>query len=133
MAKAIAKATGETNSKSPRDQIRAKLLGPRLEAKSTLITVFDVELEMRQPTLGSILMARDEDDPEKRVVDMIIKYAYVPGTNDLVFEPEDLASILNWPFGEDLLLMQRTITELTGVNIDEAEEDLQKHPLPVQQ
>ncbi len=112
-----------------RDEIRAVLLGKTPLAKSKLITVFGVEIELRQPTLASIMTTREIEDPKVRATEMIIKYAYVPGTEEYVFENTDREMILRWPFGEDLLLLQQTITDLTGLDIDAAKEDLEENPL----
>lgn len=112
-----------------RDQIRAALLGKTPLAKSKLINVFGIDLELRQPSLGSIMDTRENDDAKARAADMIVKYAYVPGTDELVFEATDRDLILRWPFGEDLLALQTAITELTGLDIDAAVEDLRENPL----
>ncbi len=114
-----------------RDEIRAVLLGKTPLAKSMLITVYGCEIELRQPTLASIMSTREIDDPKIRATEMIIKYAYVPGTDDYVFEDTDRDAILKWPFGEDLLTLQQAITELTGLDIDAAKEELGKDPLAV--
>lgn len=123
------KADEVTTVSLTRDEIRAALLGKTPDAKSVLITVFGIELELKQPSLGSIMETRENDDAKARAADMIVKYAYVPGTNDLVFEDTDRDLILKWPFGEDLLALQQAITDLTGLDIDAATEDLKENPL----
>lgn len=112
-----------------RDDIRAVLLGKTPLAKSKIITIYGVELELRQPTLASIMTTREIEDPKVRATEMIIKYAYVPGTDEYVFEDTDREAILKWPFGEDLLTLQQAITDLTGLDIDKVKEDLEKNPL----
>lgn len=112
-----------------RDEIRTALLSKVPEAKSKSITIFGVNIELRQPSLGSIMDTRENDDAKSRAADMIVKYAYVPGTDDLVFEDTDVQMILKWPFGEDLLELQTAITELTGLDIDSAVEELRTDPL----
>ena len=112
-----------------RDQIRAALIGKKHPPKREKVELFGVELELQQPTLRSILQARDIDDELTRTADVFIHYAYVPGTNEKVFEEADRDVILNWPFNEDILRVQEIIADLTGVNLDDAEEELQKDPL----
>ena len=112
-----------------RDEIRAALLGNIPKPETRMITLFGVEIELRQPTLASIMDAREVDDPKTRATDMFIKYAYVPGTDDHVFEDTDREMILRWPFGRELLALQEAITELTGLDIDAAKEDLSHNPL----
>jgi hypothetical protein len=79
------------------------------------------------------MRAQETEDPAERVADMIIHYAYVPGTDEKIFEPGDRDTIIQWPFGEDLQLLQGAITELTGVNMDKAEKqsanELRQDPL----
>ena len=112
-----------------RDEIRAVLLGKTPLAKTVPIKIFGIDIELIQPTLASIMETREEDDAKTRAADMIIKYAYVPGTDQLIFEDTDREMILRWPFGEDLLALQQAITELTGIDIDAAVEDLRHNPL----
>jgi len=120
--------SNDTQVKATRDEMRSKLLSKH-KPKAELITVFGVDVEFRQPTLEAILNARDNDDVKSRTVDMIIQYAYVPGTDEQVFETPDREQILKWPFGEDMLKVQQTITKLTGVDINDAEKELKSDPL----
>jgi len=119
------------SAKTTRNELRTKLLSSH-KAKSVLINVFGAEVEIKQPTLASILAAQTVEDEKTRSVDMIIEYAYVPGTNERVFEKADKAAILEWPFGEDLIAIQNAISAMTGVDITNAEEDMLTSPLKEQ-
>jgi hypothetical protein len=114
-----------------RKELRAALIGKRHAVESDTMTLFGVEIELRQPTLKAILNAREEDDVEKRTTDVFIRYAYVPGTDERIFEDTDRAAILEWPFNNDLIVIQEKIAKLTGVDLgaDEAEEELKSDPL----
>jgi hypothetical protein len=112
-----------------RDEIRAKLLGKTPLAKSKMITLFGMELELKQPTLEAILKTRDTEDNTARAVDMIIEYAFVPGTDEHVFESADREMMLRWPFGKDLTDLNEAIAELTGVDITAVVEDMKRDPL----
>lgn len=112
-----------------RDEIRSILLGKTPKAKSVEIEVYGVKLSLKQPRFGDIMTAREEQNPAKRAVELITQYAYVPGTEDRVFEDSDMEMILRWPFGEDLVRLQNAIAELTGLNIEEEEANLRKSPL----
>lgn len=114
-----------------RSELRNKLLS-RHAPKSEQLNVFGVDIEIRQPTLDAILSAREEADVKTRTVDMIIRYAYVPGTDEPIFENGDRDTILQWPFGSDLVRVQQAITKLTGVDIAEAKQDLKSDPLDEQ-
>ena len=115
--------------KLTRDELRAGLIGKKHEVKSELVMLFGMEIELRQPTLRGILDVRSEDNVETRTTDVFINYAYVPGTNDRVFEDTDRDAILNWPFTEELTDIQMIIARLTGVDLGPAEEDLKTDPL----
>jgi hypothetical protein len=112
-----------------RDQIRQKLVGDTPAAKRIPLHIFDCDIELKQPDLKSILKARDESDPAKRSAEMIIQYAVMPGTDENVFEDSDLTMILRWPFGEDMVRLNEAISELTGVDLEKAEEELEASPL----
>lgn len=112
-----------------RDDIRAALIGSTPPVEKRTITIFGIVLELHQPLFGAIMSAREIDDPAKRAAYMIIEYAFVPGTNQKVFEPTDVEFILRWPFGDDLLTLQNAIADLAGVDIGAAEEEIKKDPL----
>lgn len=115
-----------------RNALRGKLLGDRHLAEREPITIFGVDIELRQPSFGSILDARDEASEKQRIADMIVKYAYVPGTDEQLFEVTDIDTILNWPFGDDLLRLNTAIIKLTGIELVDAEGVLEKSPLDEQ-
>jgi hypothetical protein len=113
-----------------RNELRAALIGKKHLPNSERVQLFGVEIELRQPTLSSILKSREEDDERKRTTDVFLNYAYVPGTDELIFEEGDRDTILNWPFSEELFQIQMIIAKLTGVDIGTAMEDIQTDPLP---
>lgn len=120
--------SNETKAPKSRNELRSALLSSH-KAKSEMITIFGVEVEFRQPTLDAILSAKSTQDSKERTVDMIIKYAYVPGTNEQVFEAADKEQILRWPFGEDMIKVQQVIARLSGIDVSEATKELNETPL----
>ena len=112
-----------------RDELRAKLLGNAPAPDRKAITLFGMEIELVQPSFKSILNARETEAADVRSVQMIIDYAYVPGTDEKIFEEGDVEVILSWPFTEDLVEVNKAIAELTGINIAEAEKEIQADPL----
>ena len=69
--------------------------------------------------------AQDIKETKYAVANMIVEYCYVPGTLVKVFEAADVDTLLELRFGNDLRKMQAAITKLTGVNMDQAREDIQ--------
>ncbi len=116
-------------TESPRDKLRATLLGDAALPEFELITIFGGEIELRQPSWGAMMAARAVEDDEQRAIGMVIEYAYVPGTNERVFEEGDKEKILQWPFGSAIMDLQMAIARLTGVDIASIEEELAKDPL----
>lgn len=121
----------EKAKKAPltRQEIRDQLLGHAPKPETKLITLFGTEIELRQPTIGAILDAQDTEDSKERMAEMIIRYAFVPGTKEPVFEGGDREMILNWPYNEDILALQDGINALTGIDVEGAEEDIETSPL----
>ncbi len=115
--------------KLTRDEIRKALVETKHAPARELVTLFGVEIELQQPTLNSILSAREEADERERTTDVFLKYAYVPDSDELVFEDKDRETILNWPFTDELMKVQTVILKLTGVDLADAMEDLKKDPL----
>ena len=112
-----------------REQIRDQLLGHAPKAATKILTLFGIEVELRQPMLGAILDAQETESNRERSAAMIIQYAFVPGTDERVFEPADREMILKWPFNEDVIALQEAIIELSGVDIKGAEVELSGDPL----
>lgn len=115
-----------------RAELRDKLLGHAPKPERISLTLFGMDLDLVQSTLGSILDMQDMPDGRGRAVYMIIQYACVPGTSERIFESADQEMILNWPFGEDLNKLQEAIADLTGIDISAAMEDMKKDPLKEQ-
>ena len=127
--KVVPRKAAVSKSSTARSDLRDLLLGhaPKLNRKT--VTLFGCELELQQPTLRAILDAQSEEDTKTRSISMIIDYAYVPGTNERLFEAADREMILNWPFNDELVTIQLAIAELTGVKVNAAEQELLADPL----
>jgi len=98
-----------------RDELRAKIFA---ESKLNVIPVkfFGVTIELRQPQLQDILGAQSKDDREAAVIETLIQYAFIPGTDEKVFENADAAGLKAKPFGADFLRVSKALEDLTEVN-----------------
>ena len=114
-----------------RDEMRAILLGKTPLAKSVTVHVFDMDMDIRQPSFKDMMSVREQGTEFEKAAEMIIKYAYVPGTDEKLFEETDRELILRWPFGPDLIMLQEAIADLTGIDIAAGEAKLGKDPLDV--
>lgn len=98
-----------------RDRIRAELLKTR-PVKSKIIDFFGQQIEIKQLTLGAVIDARTQlDDTQGALIGILLKYAYVPGTEELLFEDTDADSLRALPFGGDFINLTNAITELTNL------------------
>ncbi len=101
-----------------RNELRAQIFAAK-ELKREIITFFGAEIELRQPTLGDILTVRDSDDRQAAVVGILMNYAYVPGSDEKVFEEGDAATILEMPWNSDFTKLNSALERLTDINFNE--------------
>lgn len=98
-----------------RDELRAKVFA---EKKLNIVPVvfFGVTIELRQPIMSDILKAQTNEDREAAIIQTLVDYAYVPGTEEKCFEDTDAAAFKTMPFGADFLRVSKALEELTEVN-----------------
>lgn len=102
-------------SAKTRDSVRAEIFKTRT-IKKVEIEFFGAQIEIRQMRLQDILQANDNPDRESAIIESLIKYAYVPGTDERVFEEGDAEAFKNMPFGADFIRVSKALEELTEVN-----------------
>ncbi len=106
----------DTAARSPnRAELRATILKSR-KPNSRVVTFFEGQIELRQPVLGDIITAQESEDRESAIIDVLVKYAYVPGTEEKVFEDADSDMLKTLPFGKDFLAVSKAFEELSEVN-----------------
>jgi hypothetical protein len=101
-----------------RDSLREQIFKAKVR-KSELVEFFGAPIEIRQPTLGDILEARDNGNSQSAIVGLLVSYAYVPGTDQKVFDAEDGEAIRALPFGPDFLRLNEAMERLTDVNFQQ--------------
>lgn len=102
---------------SVRDKIRGAIFSSdALKPQTKTIVFFGQTIEIRQPNLRTILSISSGGDRQSAMVDMIIAYAYVPGSDEKVFEEADKDQLLEIPFGKDFSDLQKAITAMTDIN-----------------
>lgn len=109
----------DEQKKLTRDEMRASIFKDKVVAKET-IEFFGTQIEMRQPRLSDIMaikkVAEEEGGNQSAIVDTLVRYAYVPGTEEKLFEEGDAAQFLAMPFGPDLIRVSDALERLTQVN-----------------
>ena len=101
------------------------------KAKVLLVTAFGVDLELRQPSMGELLDLQDLPDQKSRVVASLIRYCFVPGTKEKVFDEADRDSILALPFDENFVKINDAIAELTGIDLEEEKGNSEDDPISI--
>ena len=97
-----------------RDDIRSKIFSAR--PKSVLLEdFFGTTIELRQPALQQALQFR-EGETSEQIYNMLLDYAFVPETDEKVFEPADVDSLRTLPFGPEMTNLIMKITELLGTD-----------------
>lgn len=96
---------------SPRDQIRQKIFSSKPESR--LLQFYGTEVELRQPKLRDIFAMRQKDQSTASY-QMLIDYLFVPSTDENVFTQEDLPSLGNLSFNDDMQEFLKAVTEMFG-------------------
>lgn len=122
MAKGTTKTTKTTEatgmSEPTRDDIRSAIFSTKtFEEKEQ--ELFGQKVVIRQPSLGEIIDYQDSDK-DTGVIDLLIGYCFVPGTNKRVFEEADRAGLKRLPFNADLVKVTENFAELTGIDMEDA-------------
>ena len=107
-----------------REEIRNSILSnPKF--KRVKFEFFGTEVEIKQPSLREISeIGSGGDSNENVAVNLLLRYCYVPGTNEKVFDDKtDRAAVLELPFGEWFEDFNRKWASLTGINLGEAEKN----------
>jgi len=103
-----------------RNDLRKYLLASK-PFKTEKVTLFGQEIELRQPSVrDAFALAQEKDENSQLLVDILIKYAYVPGTDERVFEEGDREAILQWPVGDWVKELTDKFISLSGVDVEEA-------------
>jgi hypothetical protein len=111
-----------------RDNIRAAIFGSEnAKIKSKIVTFFGADVELRQSTIGS-LDARTSGDEKYTIVGAIIENAYVPGTDEKVFDEGDRDMLTALPFGADIQRLTKAMNELSETDFLDTKHDSDATP-----
>jgi hypothetical protein len=105
-----AEAEGELLS---RDAMRAQIFGAKPESRT--FSFFGVKLELRQPPMETMLEAR-QGAMQNALLMMLVRYAYVPDTDEHVFTEEDVDQLKKLPLSPDIQKALQACNELMGVD-----------------
>ena len=108
--------------------VRSNLLGKTPKFKSEIVLADGTEIEVRQPTVGQrALITKKAECTNGKNVDFdyaafllwsVIFSSYLPGTDQLVFSPEDYKTLSNMPTGGYIDDLQEAAQRLNNVTED---------------
>lgn len=105
-----------------RDKVRERIFSAEVRTpRKRVINLFGEEVEIRQPTFQQILQAQENPNRAEAVIDIILLYCYIPGTDELVFDASDRESLMSMPFGVDFVRASEAVADLTNVKLMEDE------------
>lgn len=98
-----------------KDDIRSKIFSSdSKKPKSQVIEFFGSKIEIRQASLTEMM---DQGETGKNaLVKSLISSAYIPGTDEKVFTPEDYDQLAALPYGDDFNRLLECLKELRVVN-----------------
>lgn len=104
-----------------RDELRALLLGDKPTEHEVLFK--GKKLVLREPPLGQVLdfQAMAQEDRKTATALLMVRYVYVPGTDERVFDEADADVILSMPFSKDLSNLLNNIIKMTEVAVTDAD------------
>lgn len=104
-----------------RDELRKRIFGAR--AKTMLVENFlgGTTIEIRQPSLNVALNMRQGSEKD-RVLEMLTNFAFVPGSNEQLFDREDIDAMRELPFGDEFQRLMEAVNSLLGVKPEEVEQ-----------
>lgn len=111
----------DTQKIPTRDDIRSAIFASKKLA-SEQVNFFGQQIELRQPRLSDIISIQQSEDRQSAIVDTLIRYAYIPGTDEKIFEEGDTAGLLQLPFGQDMIDVSAALERLTKVNFRDGSE-----------
>lgn len=105
-------------------QVRGKIFSTKNKKRlSRFIQFFGAEIELRQPSLGDIAKMNDEGTQHSAIVQTLINYAYIPGTDEKVFDETHADDLNALPFDNNFVRVSEAIRALTQVNVGEVKND----------
>lgn len=100
-----------TGARPTIDQIRSAVFGAK--PQSVNVTFFGNVIELKQPTVGRMMEMR-QGSQDEATVSMLVNYAFLPDTDEHIFTEADAESIMQIPFGPDMVRLGQAVNELVG-------------------
>jgi hypothetical protein len=86
----------------------------RRRFKSEIVTFFGEEIEIRQSTIGRMLDRAEDMSNGNALINVLLNYAYLPGTELPMFDDTDVETLKNQPYGADFEGVMAAFNRITG-------------------
>ena len=107
-----------------RDSILRNIFARSANLKRKRITFMGQEIDIKQPTIKQIMSFTDESIKDHdKLIDALIEYAYVPGTDERLFDETHREMLQSLPFNDDFTSVSEAIAELTTSDVEVAEKN----------
>lgn len=110
-----------------RDEIRRRIFSGNHKPRSELVEFFGAHIEIRQLRVEDMILMSDVNNEgpvseKNAIIRTLLHMAFEPGTDNKVFEPADVDTLLNLPYGADFTRVAKAVETLTNVNLTEGKE-----------
>jgi hypothetical protein len=105
-----------------RDDIRQAIFDKASTRKRKIVTFLGVDFELLQPNVAEMLALADKGSLFG-LSEILIRFAYVPGTEIRVFESADKEMLENLPFSTEVRDIVDAFNSLSFANVGEAEKN----------
>lgn len=105
-----------------RDELRKKFFSEKnTKVAPVELSWNGISFEWRRPTISQIQAARDanEDGSRNFIVDMIIGYSFIEGTDEKLFDESDYETVINMPFSGEFQEIVTKIGSSVNMNVEE--------------
>ena len=122
-----------TPQPSARDLLRTKLLSSKsMQRQRIPVKLFGQDIEILTPTVARITAMGEDTDSKTNLVDLLLEFCYVPGTEDLVFEEGDRDVLNVAPFDSSMQRVVEVINTMLGLRPEEVlkNSEATTEPLP---
>jgi hypothetical protein len=117
---------GDKLNQSAKDKIRAATVGSKRQFRSEVAIVNGVEIELRQPSIRvrkEIVALSKNEDGQVEMLEFLqralIECAYVPGTDERIFDETDYDTINEHPTGGWVDKLTDKLLVLVNIRADE--------------
>lgn len=106
-----------------RKTIRASIFSGKHKPRGIIVDFFGTQIEIRQLRVADMAqLALGMQNEQEAVIATLVHMAYVPGTEERVFDDADADSLKQLPNGPDMTRVAQALKELVDVNLPDAKE-----------